>query len=72
MYDFFPFFNFSCNEQNMEKLHQKEMEKAARKAKEEYLREHPECAEANNNDNFTNLLNNVKKGMYQNSCFPLA
>ena len=34
--------NFSCNEGDINALHKKEMLEAAEKAKEEYLKDHPE------------------------------
>ncbi|XP_076442029.1 uncharacterized protein LOC143281024 isoform X2 [Babylonia areolata] len=37
-------FGQNCSEQDMNKLHREEMERAAREAKEEYLRLHPEAA----------------------------
>ena len=38
---------FRCNEVDMNKLHQEEMERAAEEAKNEYLRAHPEAAQVN-------------------------
>ena len=38
---------FRCNEGDMNKLHQEEMERAAEEAKNEYLRDHPEAAVIN-------------------------